>query len=381
MSRLFRDVEGGTLFPHGSVVCIGAFDGLHLGHRALVRHAAARARQRGVPAVALSFEPLPREFFAKGEPPPRLTLARAKIEGLRRFGADAVGLIRFDGRLSAMSAEDFVRQVLAKRLQAQEVWIGPEFRFGHKRGGDIELLRRMGGALGFEAGEIEPVHQHGERVSATRIRELLVAGEFAHAADLLGRPYAIGGRVVRGRQLGRTLGFPTANLRFPHTPALAGIYATWVHGVSGDPDGSRPWPSVSSFGTRPTVAGVEPLLEAHLFDYQGDLYGRHIEVEFVAKLRDEEKFSGLDALTEQMHRDAEQARRILHASPSQKPAYPCADADGASPSQKSAYACADADGASPSQKPARPCADADGASPSQKPAHPCADSSINGRFP
>ena len=136
--------------------------------------------------------------------------------------------------------------------------------------------------------------------------QLLQAGDFGRAGDLLGRPYAISGRVVRGRQLGRTLGFPTANLRFPRTPALSGIYATWVHGVF-----DQPWPSVSSFGTRPTVEGVEPLLEAHLFDFQGDLYGRHIEVEFVAKLRDEEKFNDLAALTDQMHRDAEQARALL----------------------------------------------------------------------
>ncbi len=306
MSRLFRNVEGGALFPHGSVVCIGAFDGLHLGHRALVRHAVERASALEVAAVAVSFEPLPREFFARAEPPPRLTLVRAKTEGLRRFGADSVGLIRFDGRLSAMTAEDFVQQALVQRLCAREVWIGPEFRFGHRRAGDIELLRRLGAQAGFVAAEIEPVHLRGERISSTRVRELLMAGQFEHATELLGRPYAIGGRVVRGKQLGRTLGFPTANLRFPHTPALSGIYATWVHGVF-----EQPWPSVSSFGTRPTVAGVEPLLEAHLFDYQGDLYGRHIEVEFVAKLRDEEKFSDLPALTEQMHRDATDARRIL----------------------------------------------------------------------
>ena len=306
MSRLFRDVEGGKLYPHGSVVCIGAFDGLHLGHRALVRHAVERARALGVPAVALTFEPLPREFFAPASPPPRLTLARTKFEGLRDLGAEGVGLVRFDRRLCSLSAEDFVRQCLVGRLSAREVWIGPEFRFDHKRGGDIALLQRMGAELGFAAHEIAPVHLHGERISSTRIRELLVAGNFDHAADLLGRPYAIDGRVVRGKQLGRTLGFPTANLRFPHTPALSGIYATWVHGVF-----EQPWPSVSSFGTRPTVAGVEPLLEAHLFDYHGDLYGRHINVEFVAKLRDEEKFDGLPALTEQMHRDAEQARRIL----------------------------------------------------------------------
>ena len=306
MNRLFRDADGGALFPQGSVVCIGAFDGLHLGHRALVRRAVGRAQALGVPAVALSFEPLPREFFARDQPPPRLTLARGKVQGLRELGADGVGLLRFDAKLSAMTAEDFVRRLLVQRLAAREVWIGPEFRFGHKRGGDLPLLQAMGAELGFSAGEIEPVQALGERVSSTRIREALRAGDFLQAENLLGRPYAIGGRVVRGKQLGRTLGFPTANLRFPKTPALSGIYATWVHGL-----GDKPMASVSSFGTRPTVQGVEPLLEAHLFDFDGDLYGRHIEVEFVAKLRDELKFPDLPALTEQMHRDADNARRLL----------------------------------------------------------------------
>ena len=311
MSRLFRDVDGGALFPHGSVVCIGAFDGLHLGHRALVRHTVARARDLSLPAVALSFEPLPREFFSRDLPPPRLTLARGKYLGLRELGADGVGLLRFDARLAAIGAEDFVRRMLVERLGAREVWIGPDFRFGNRRGGDLSLLQRMGAELGFLAGEIEAVQLRGERVSSTRIREALGNGDFTDAARLLGRPYAIGGRVVRGKQLGRTLGFPTANLRFPKTPALSGIYATWVHGIGSDSGRSRPHASVSSFGTRPTVDGVEPLLEAHLFDFDGDLYGRHIEVEFVAKLRDELKFPDLPSLTEQMQRDAETARRLL----------------------------------------------------------------------
>ena len=320
MSRLFRDVDGGSLCPYGSVVCIGAFDGLHLGHRALVRHAVERARSSGLPAVALSFEPLPREFFARDNPPPRLALPRDRIEGLFALGVDRLGLLRFNAALAAMPAQEFVRRVLAGRLGAREVWIGPEFRFGNRRGGDLALLQAMGGELGFAAGEIEPVHIEGERASSTRIREALRAGEFAHAAALLGRPYSISGRVVRGRQLGRTLGYPTANLRFPRTPALSGIYATRVHGV-----GAAPWPSVSSFGTRPTVDGVEPLLEAHLFDFEGDLYGRHLQVEFVARLRDEEKFPDLQALTAQMHRDAAEARRLLNAGPSQNPAHPRAD--------------------------------------------------------
>ncbi|KRG59499.1 bifunctional riboflavin kinase/FAD synthetase [Stenotrophomonas koreensis] len=306
MTRLFRKLEGNVLFPAGSVVCIGAFDGVHLGHRALLRHTAQRAAALGVPAVAVSFEPLPREFFGRGNPPPRLSLARSKVDALIAEGMQGIGLLAFDAAMAATSAEDFVRQLLVQRLCAREVWIGPEFSFGNRRGGNLALLQAMGQQLGFVAGQIDTVQVNGERVSSTRIRQHLLAGEFAAAADLLGRPYAIAGRVVRGRQLGRTLGFPTANLRFPRTPALSGIYATWVHGVY-----QTPWPSVSSFGTRPTVDGVEPLLEAHLFDFAGDLYGRHIEVEFVAKLRDEEKFNDLPALTAQMQRDAAQARHIL----------------------------------------------------------------------
>ncbi len=307
MSKLFRDVEGGPLCPHGSVVCIGAFDGLHLGHRALLRHAAGRARALGVPMVALSFEPLPREFFAQGEPPPRLQLPRARFEGMCALGADLVGLLRFDRHMVAMSAEAFVRRVLVDRLAAREVHVGPEFRFGHRRAGDLATLQREGAGHGFTASAIAPVTLDGERVSSTRIRAALQAGDFDVATRLLGAPYSIGGRVVRGRQLGRTLGYPTANLRFDDKrPALSGVYATWVHGV-----GDAPWPSVSSFGTRPTVGGVEPLLEAHLFDFDGDLYGRRIEVEFVARLRDEEKFPDLPALVAQMDQDARQARDML----------------------------------------------------------------------
>ncbi|HTL14849.1 MAG TPA: bifunctional riboflavin kinase/FAD synthetase [Thermomonas sp.] len=307
MTLLFRDATGGVLTPEGSVACIGAFDGLHLGHRALVGRAVARARALGVPAVALGFEPLPREFFAPAAPPPRLMLPRAKLEGLHALGCDAVGLLRFNAALASMEAEAFARVVLAGRLRAREVWVGPGFRFGKGRAGDLALLQALGPALGFTAHAVEPVLLDGERVSSTGIRAALAAGDFARATRLLGRPYAVGGHVVRGRQLGRTLGYPTANLRYGgKTPALRGIYATRVHGV-----GDAPWPSVSSFGTRPTVDGVEPLLEAHLFDFAGDLYGRRIEVEFVARLRDEEKFPDLPTLVAQMRRDDAQARAIL----------------------------------------------------------------------
>ncbi|MFZ7095543.1 bifunctional riboflavin kinase/FAD synthetase [Luteimonas dalianensis] len=314
MIRLFRDVDGGPVCPGGSVVCIGAFDGLHLGHRALVRRAVERARALGVEAVALGFEPLPREFFAAGDPPPRLMLPRGKVEGLAGLGVDVAGLLRFNRPFTAITAEEFVRRVLVERLGAREVWVGPQFRFGHRRGGDLETLRREGAAHGFTAHEIEPVLVDGERVSSTRIRAALGAGDFESAGRLLGAPYAVSGRVVRGRQLGRMLGFPTANLRFAgKTPALGGIHATWVHGV-----GDRPWPAVSSFGTRPTVGGVEPLLEAHLFDFDGDLYGQRISIEFVAKLRDEEKYPDLPTLVAQMDRDADMARRVLQSHPSRQ---------------------------------------------------------------
>lgn len=322
MKHIFRDLNGEPLCAQGSVVCIGAFDGLHLGHRALLGHARERARELGVPLVALSFEPLPREFFAgAAQPPrllpPRLLLPRMKFEGLRELGADLVGLLRFDAALAAISAQEFVRRMLAERLSAREVWVGPEFRFGHGRAGDFGSLQQLGKQYGFSAHAIAPVILDGERVSSSSIRRQLAAGDLDGAARALGRPYAITGTVIHGSQLGRTLGFPTANLRLQGTtPVLGGIYASRVHGV-----GARPWPSVSSLGTRPTVHGVEPMLEAHLFDFDGDLYGQRIGVEFVAKLRDEEKFDDLDALVAQMHRDAAGAREILRRSAQPSGAY------------------------------------------------------------
>jgi riboflavin kinase / FMN adenylyltransferase len=311
---LFRDVDGGRLCTDGSAVCIGAFDGLHLGHQALVAETVARARALGVPAVAVTFEPLPREYFAPDAPPPRLTLARTKVELLHAMGIDLVGLLRFDDRLAAMSAEEFVRNLLVGRLGARSVRVGPGFRFGHRRAGDLALLQSMGrdlGPDGFEADAIAPVLLDGERVSSTRVRAALAASDFAAAVRLLDRPYAIAGTVVHGRELGRKLGYPTANLRLGgRTPPLRGIFATRVHGV-----GESPMPSVSSLGTRPTLDGSELLLEAHLFDFDGDLYGRRIAVEFVDKLRDEARFDDLPSLVAQMDRDAALAREVLAVAP------------------------------------------------------------------
>ena len=306
MLRLFRDIDGPAVSPQGCVACVGAFDGLHLGHQALIRSTIERARELELPAVVVCFEPLPREFFAPVDPPPRLMLPGTRLRMLETMGVDIVGQLRFNKALTQLDAVEFIDRILVDRLHAREVRVGPDFRFGRRRGGDLAALRERGEQAGFVASAIEPLALDGERVSSSVIRAALSRGDFAPATRLLGRPYAIGGHVVRGQQLGRKLGFPTANLRFGKRPALQGIYATWVHGV-----GDRPWPSVSSFGTRPTVDGVEPLLEAHLFDFDGDLYGKRIDVEFVAKLRDEEKFDGLDALTAQMERDAVVARTLL----------------------------------------------------------------------
>ncbi|AXK71996.1 bifunctional riboflavin kinase/FAD synthetase [Lysobacter sp. TY2-98] len=307
MSRLFRDVDRGVLIPQGSVVCIGAFDGLHLGHQALVRHAVSRAREFGLYSVAVTFDPLPREFFARDVAPSRLMSTRSRIDALYAQGIDAVLLLRFDARLSGMSPVEFVERVLADALRAREVWVGPDFRFGRARAGDLAVLREIGAHFGFDAHSIEPIDAAGSRASSTRIRDALAEGRFDAAAESLGRSYLIEGRVVRGKQLGRTLGYPTANLRLPQgRPPLSGIFATRVHGL-----GPTPLPSVSSLGTRPTVGGVEPLLETHIFDFDADLYTRRIGIEFVAKLRDELKFDGLPALVAQMDRDAAQAREIL----------------------------------------------------------------------
>jgi riboflavin kinase/FMN adenylyltransferase len=308
MGFLFRDTAGPSLAPGGSVACVGAFDGVHVGHRALLAHVRERATARGLLPLAVSFEPIPREFFARGAPVPRLASAREKIEHLRAGGVSALLSLRFDKALAAMPAEAFVEDVLLRRCGVRELWVGADFRFGHARRGDVTLLRELGARHGFDVEVMGDVDIDGERVSSSAVRTHLAAGEFDAAARLLGRRFAIGGHVVRGQQLGRQLGYPTANIRLGRRVSpVSGIFAVRVRGV-----GSSAWPGVASLGVRPTIdGGGEPLLEAHLFDFDGDLYGRRLEVEFMRKLRDEAKFADLDAMVRQIDRDAEQAREIL----------------------------------------------------------------------
>lgn len=307
MIRFSRDIRRPNEAPKGSIVCIGAFDGVHRGHRALLDRVRERAVAAGVDSVAVSFEPIPREFFARGAPLLRLTSARDKIERIAEAGIDRLLGLRFNAALAAMSAEDFVTRILVDQLAAREVWVGADFRFGKARAGDIALLREMGCKHGFSVEVFADFNVDGARVRSSEIRGLLGDGQFDSAAQLLGRRFMIGGRVVHGKKLGRQLGYPTANIPLgKRLSPVNGIFAVWVHGVA-----EQPLPGVASLGTRPTVNGREPLLEAHLFDFDGDLYGRHLDVDFVAKLRDEVKFDDLDALVVQMDRDALDARRVL----------------------------------------------------------------------
>lgn len=310
--RLHRDVDGPCLTPGGSIVAIGAFDGLHLGHQAILSEVRRRAEAAGLVPAVISFDPLPRAYFSK-EPVPRLSGMREKAEGMTAAGIRELLSLRFDRALTEMSAEDFVRKVIVGRMAAREVWVGEDFRFGHRRGGDFALLQSMGPELGFTAHAVPPVIVDGERVSSSRVRTLLAEGDFAGATRLLGRPFVIDGHVERGKQLGRTLGYPTANVHLgDRVSPILGIFAVRI----GIGDGPCSWPGVASLGFRPTVNEVrEPLLEAHLFDFSGDLYGQRIGVEFVRKLRNEEKFDGLDALTAQMRQDEIAARQALGMNP------------------------------------------------------------------
>ncbi len=299
----------------GAAITIGSFDGIHLGHGALIASTCGLAKQLARPAMMLTFEPLPREYLAAQarppqQPPARLTDFRERWRVLERSDLDCACVLRFDEKLRQLTGEQFV-SLLVERFAASAVVVGQDFRFGRSGAGSVALLRAAAEAGKFALELVPSVCIDDTRVSSSGVRAALAAGGFARARDLLGRPYSMRGRVVRGEQLGRRLGYATANLRMRRRRLpFTGIHAVRVRGVDGA-DAHKPFAGVASLGFRPTVNGTEPLLEAHVFDYEGSLYGRELEVEFVAKIRDEEKFANLDALVQQMHRDAADARRIL----------------------------------------------------------------------
>ena len=288
----------------GCVATIGNFDGLHLGHQAVLGQLAEKAGELGLPTTVITFEPLPREYFAGAQAPARLTRFREKAQGLRRYSVDRLLLLRFGPALAQMEAEDFIERVLVQGLGVRYLVVGDDFRFGRQRRGDFAMLGAAGERHGFRVAHMHTFEVDGRRVSSTRVREALEQGDMVGAERLLGRPYRIVGRVMHGDKRGRTIGFPTANLRMGRQVSpVGGVYAVEVFGLE-----DEPLRGVANVGTRPTVGGVENRLEVHLFDFDGDIYGRHLSVDLLHKLRDERRFESLDALVAQIAKDAGDAR-------------------------------------------------------------------------
>jgi len=298
--RVTRSIRAGAGGP--VALTIGNFDGVHLGHQAMLSELVRAARGLGLPACVLTFEPHPREFFAPDQAPVRLTSLREKIELLAARGIDRLHVCRFNYELAQVSAPQFIERVLVEGLGVRWLLVGDDFRFGARRAGNFVTLARAAPRFGFEVKAMESVILDGERVSSTAVRTALAAGDLARAARLLGRPYSISGRVVRGDGLGRKLGFPTANVQMKHNrPPLTGIFAVEVSGAT-----DRVLRGAASLGVRPTVTERgRPVLEVHLLNFDGELYGEHLRVDFLHKLRDEEKYADLATLTRQIALDVE----------------------------------------------------------------------------
>jgi riboflavin kinase/FMN adenylyltransferase len=284
---------------------IGNFDGVHRGHQAMLQRLVEASEDLELPPAVLTFDPHPREFFAKQAAPPRLSSLRGKLEQFAARGVARVYIARFDARFAGLGPVEFIEQILVRKLGVRWVLVGHDFRFGRARAGDLTLLRSA--ATHFSVEAMPTVSVDGERVSSSAVREALARGELERATRLLGRPYTITGRVAHGDKRGRNLGFPTANVPLRHKAALSGVFAVRVHGLE---DAART--GVASLGVRPTIrAGAKPLLEVFVFDFDEAVYGRQVTVEFLHKLRDEERYPDIDTLVRQMRVDADQAREYF----------------------------------------------------------------------
>jgi riboflavin kinase / FMN adenylyltransferase len=307
--RIIHGLKG-AIYPPACVASIGNFDGVHLGHQMLIERLAEKGHKLGLPVVIVLFEPQPREFFAPDQSPPRLMRLSEKLARLADLPVDWVLLLRFDARLAELDPDAFIRRVLVDRLHVRHLIVGDDFRFGRDRSGDHERLRLAGLRHGFTVSDTESVTVGNYRVSSTWVREALWTGDMVCAAKLLGRPYSLCGRVVHGDELGRRLGFPTANidLHRENIP-VQGVFAVTMTGAS-----THALPGVANIGIRPTVDGNRRAkLETHLFDFSGDLYGRRVEVSLHHKLRDEMRFADLEELKDQIARDAAAARSYFAA--------------------------------------------------------------------
>lgn len=298
--RVQRDLTACHAGP--VALTIGNFDGVHRGHQAMLARLVEAAEDLRLPPTVLTFDPHPREFFASAEAPARVSTLRAKLELFRTYGVATTFVARFDAKLAALTAGAFVSEILERRLDARWVLVGDDFRFGSGRRGDLAFLRAT--AKGFSVEAMRTVDVHGQRASSSAVRDALADGDLARANALLGRNYTITGRVAHGDKLGRELGFPTANVALRRRPPLSGIFAVRIHGL-----GASAREGVASIGVRPTVkADGKPLLEVFVFDFDAQIYGRRITVEFVHKLRDEHRYATLDALASQIRRDVADAR-------------------------------------------------------------------------
>ena len=296
-----RPVSGPT------ALAIGNFDGVHRGHAALLERLVVAARGAGLPATILTFEPHPREFFSPESAPARLTTLREKLELLADTGVEQVMVCRFNAGFAGLSAAQFIDSVLVAGLRARHLIIGDDFRFGKGRSGDFAMLQAAGLQANFTVEAMDSVTVDGERASSSGVRKALADGDMERAADLLGRPYVIDGSVRHGDKIGRQLGFHTANIRIKHNPLpMSGVFAVEVAGL-----GDQSLPGVANLGIRPTLGGTRPLLEVHLFDFERDIYGAHLSVRFVHKLRNEQRFPNLDALKAQIAADAMAARAFF----------------------------------------------------------------------
>jgi riboflavin kinase/FMN adenylyltransferase len=295
------------LVSNGSVATIGAYDGIHLGHQKLLHNLLALAHASGLPSVVMSFEPTPKEYFSSSSPPARLMRFREQVDALSSYGIDLFYCPIFDKKMKNIEVDTFIRQLLIQSLNIRHLVIGDDFRFAKGRQGSIEQLCRAGRALEYEVHQVASVVEGGKRMSSTAIREALRTGNLDDAARLLGHHYRMSGKVIEGAHLGKELGFPTANVNLGRRKsAVMGIFAVRVSGFGG-----QSLDAVASVGTRPTFGGTKPILEVHIFDFDEDIYGKYIHVDFVARLRSEREFDEIRDLVEQMHCDAANAKAIL----------------------------------------------------------------------
>ncbi|WP_100159175.1 bifunctional riboflavin kinase/FAD synthetase [Proteus columbae] len=306
--ELIRGIQNIRALHHGCVLTIGNFDGVHRGHQALLKHLKQEASQRGLPTVVMTFEPQPLEFFLPEKAPARLTRLRDKIKYLAECGIDYLLCVKFDKQFAAQTPEEFVSSLLVNKLGVKFLAIGDDFRFGKNREGDFHFLQQAGARYGFKVANTESYCDKGLRISSTAVREALLNDDLVLAESLLGHPYSVCGRVVHGNELGRTIGFPTANIPMKRLVApVKGVYAVDVY----LPDNQSPLPGVANIGSRPTVKGKGVQLEVHLIDVNMDLYGRRIDVVLRKKLRNEQRFASLDALKQQIADDVATARDFL----------------------------------------------------------------------